>query len=270
MLKRITMVLLFMGVSLLNFRAQGIAVTNAKLLKPVTSSELSVIIPENNYGKILKEIVAKHWTITAYKFISEKDVETLEDKAKVNLLGQFKGTFIAQDYELDNISFFGIVNKYSAKGEYSYQKKNIAAHVVFPLDHIVAADLKTILTLNIKSLQRLIETQGVNRWNIEMMELKKEVLDRKVVVCATDLDGTFDGLDEIYEGEIEVVDKLSYEKLIQTDEEALFLMSLKDDAKYNYHALLSSVGVVYWSDITYSDSKKEWDKAFLHRFFLQF
>ena len=102
---------------------QGVFVHNAKILSSLKTGELNVVLSEDAFGKALKEAVTTYWTETKYKFITEKELTALEDKTKINLLGNFSGKFMAHSYELSNIPFLGITNSYSAKNKYFYKKK---------------------------------------------------------------------------------------------------------------------------------------------------
>jgi len=266
MLKK-SIIILVVITSAFNSSAQGTFVTNAKLLKSVTSNELNVVIPDNKYGEQLREVVKEYWTLTKYKFITEQELESIEDKKEINLLGSFKGTFMAHSYELSNIPFLGVVNKYSSRGKYSYQKKNIAAHVLLPLETIADEDLKTVLIMHVKSIQLLIKTGGMKQWYGPMLKSRKEVKNKTVIICKDDLDGALTNLKEKYSGKIKVVEKSEYNKLILNDKKSLFLMSLKDDSMYNFLSIISSEGVVFWTDLNHSAAKKGWDKEFLIRFF---
>ncbi|PCJ28073.1 MAG: hypothetical protein COA97_02010 [Flavobacteriales bacterium] len=246
---------------------QGVFVHNGNIVSGLKGKELQVVIPDNAYGKALKEAVTEHWKASKFKFITEKELASYEDKKKVYLLGEFKGKFTAHSYDLSNIPFLGIVNSYNVKNKYFYKKKNLLAHVMLTVEDVSEEKLKSVIILHIKTLNYLIKTGGYKTWYPAMGKLKARVKKKTVLILKEDMKGDLSTLEKKYTGKIKVVEQAEYDKALQSEEEVLLLSSLRDESMYSCLSVVSNKGKVYWSDLNHSAERKDWGKGFLIRFF---
>ena len=140
---------------------------------------------------------------------------------------------------------------------------------MLPLDDIAAENLKSVVTLHIKTLNYLVKTGGYKVWYPSMNKLKAKIKKQTVIICKDDMKGSLAKLEEKYTGEIKVVEKEAYDKALSGEEEVLLLVSLKSESMYSCLSVVSNKGVVYYSDLNHSVARKDWDKEFLIRFFLR-
>lgn len=246
---------------------QGVFVHNENIISGLKGKELQVVIPDNSYGKFLKEAVTSYWKASKFKFITEKELEGYEDKTDVYLLGEFLGQFTAHSYDLSNIPFIGIIHPYTTKNKYFYKKKNLLAHVMLPVENISEEKLKSAIILHVKTLNYLIKTGGYKAWYPAMNKLKTSVKKKTVLILKEDMKGELSDIQKKYSGKLKIVEQAEYDKAILGEEEVLLLSALRDNSMYSCLSVVSNKGKVYWSDLNHSVAKKDWDKEFLVRFF---
>ena len=228
-------------------QGQGLYVTqNSKALDLLKQNGITVVIPDNKFGELLKKTVTEHWTATKYEFINQQDISKFENKKEINLLGYFHGEFESGKHYLYNVPFIGVTNKYIAEKDYKVRDKDTYAYILYAGDGVAEENLEVTLLLYIKTLNNLINIGGAKEWMAEIKKTGKDVKKKKIYVLEDDLEASIADIKKKYTGSVKKVDRVTYNNAILNNEDVNIFLDVRTSTCFLF-AVISKDGFAHYT-----------------------
>jgi hypothetical protein len=226
-------------------KAQGYNVAiKWEILSKLKQRGITVVIPENKFGKILKETIITHWKASKFEFISEKELANYSDGKEVFLFGLFNGEVESAKHYLKNVPFIGIVSKYNKKNNYTTKTKACVS-IVYPGDGISDENLESTILLYVKIMQNLVNSGGAKNHMTEAKKNGKNARKKPAYVNKDYFKASTTDIKKKYDGRIKKVEREIYNQTIMNNEDVLISLDVMASTYHLFAIVDNKTGLIY-------------------------